>query len=99
MGNVRQEAEKVRRTKSDLLGWEKFMLISKNTFNICILSDVNNLTGKVCSGWIISSLGGPWLRHPLFASLEGIFESGFTFFGGKSTAVGMLTKISISSAN
>jgi hypothetical protein len=31
-----------------------------------------------------------------FASLEGIFYGGFTFFGGKSTAVGMLTNISIS---
>ena len=61
-----------------------------------ILSDVNSLTGKVRTGRIMSSPGESYMRRPPFASLEGKFESGLTFLGGKSTAVWMPTKIRIS---
>jgi len=59
-------------------------------------SDVNNLTRKVYSALTISSLRESCILRPIFASLEGIFCGGFTVFDGKSTAVGMPTKIRIS---
>ncbi len=51
---------------------------------------------KISNGHGVREGLGITMRHPLCSSLEGIFYGAFTFFGGKSTAVGMLTNIIIS---
>jgi hypothetical protein len=62
----------------------------QKTLPYYILSDVNSLKGKVCSGRIISIQGNPFARYPLFAYLKGLYcllVGGLIIFCGHCSAV------------